>query len=104
MALAVANAVVDHKQAAKDAEAAGLRAPLELTRVYTMLLESLIQLQVTVNSMIDSTKNPVVLGGGKLPPMGVKQMLEKKDGLFRKNMMVRLFFLLAPPVLFLGKI
>jgi hypothetical protein len=25
---------------------------------------------------------------GKLPPSGVKQLLEKKEGLFRKNMMV----------------
>lgn len=88
--LAAANAVVDHKAAAEAAAllvAAG-RQPMDKIRIYTLLLESLINLQVAVNSMIDSTKNPVVLRDGKLPPMGVKQMLEKKDGLFRKNMMV----------------
>ncbi|KAK4047541.1 hypothetical protein OIV83_005328 [Microbotryomycetes sp. JL201] len=56
-------------------------------RLYTQLLESLINLQVTVNSMMDSTKNPMPLRQGKLPPQGVKQMLEKKEGLFRQNMM-----------------
>lgn len=58
-------------------------------RLYVQLLESLIGLQVAVNSMMDSTKNPMVVKQGKLPPQGVKQMLEKKEGLFRKNMMVR---------------
>ena len=62
---------------------------IDKQRVYIQLQESLIQLQVTVNSMIDSTKNPMIIRGGKLPPQGVKQMLEKKEGLFRKNMMVR---------------
>jgi hypothetical protein len=57
-------------------------------RLYVQLLESLINLQVAVNSMMDSTKNPMVVKQGKLPPQGVKQMLEKKEGLFRKNMMV----------------
>lgn len=85
--LAEVNAIVDHKASAA-ARAAEGKQPLEKTRVYTMLLESLIGLQVAVNSMIDSTKNPMVMRNGKLPPMGVKQMLEKKDGLFRKNMMV----------------
>ncbi|KAL8286881.1 hypothetical protein RQP46_003887 [Phenoliferia psychrophenolica] len=60
---------------------------VDKTRVYLQLQESLINLQVAVNSMIDSTKNPMIIRGGKLPPQGVKQMLEKKEGLFRKNMM-----------------
>ena len=41
-----------------------------------------------VNSLIDSTKNvrdrPI---GGKDPPAGLRQVLEKKEGLFRRNMM-----------------
>jgi DNA-directed RNA polymerase I subunit RPA1 len=45
-------------------------------------------LQDGVNSLIDSTKNvrdrPV---GGKEPPNGLRQVLEKKEGLFRRNMM-----------------
>lgn len=52
------------------------------------LLERLIQLQVDVNSFIDSSKNPQPVRQGKLPPAGVKQGLEKKEGLFRKHMMV----------------
>lgn len=51
------------------------------------LLETLVQLQVDVNSFIDSSKNPVKMRQGKLPPAGVKQELEKKEGLFRMNMM-----------------
>lgn len=53
------------------------------------LLERLVQLQVNVNSFIDSSKNPQPMRQGKLPPAGVKQGLEKKEGLFRKHMMVR---------------
>ncbi|GAA5924234.1 hypothetical protein JCM10213_004528 [Rhodosporidiobolus nylandii] len=59
----------------------------DLVRVTTQMYESLIDLQVSVNSMMDSGKNPMPLRQGKLPPAGVKQLLEKKEGLFRKNMM-----------------
>lgn len=52
------------------------------------LLDTLIQLQVNVNSFMDSNKNPQIVRQGKLPPAGVKQGLEKKEGLFRKHMMV----------------
>ena len=52
------------------------------------LLNTLVQLQIDVNSFIDSSKNPQPVRQGKLPPAGVKQGLEKKEGLFRKNMMV----------------
>jgi DNA-directed RNA polymerase I subunit RPA1 len=52
------------------------------------LLDALVQLQVDVNSFMDSSKNPAPVRGGKLPPAGVKQNLEKKEGLFRKHMMV----------------
>ncbi|RXW17855.1 hypothetical protein EST38_g7989 [Candolleomyces aberdarensis] len=51
------------------------------------LLDRLIQMQVDVNSFMDSNKNPQPVRQGKLPPAGVKQGLEKKEGLFRKNMM-----------------
>ena len=53
------------------------------------LLDALVQLQVDVNSFVDSSKNPARLPQGKLPTPGVKQSLEKKEGLFRMNMMVR---------------
>jgi DNA-directed RNA polymerase beta' subunit len=54
----------------------------------SVLIEALVQLQVDVNSYMDSSKNPVAIKQGKLPPAGVKQGLEKKEGLFRKHMMV----------------
>jgi DNA-directed RNA polymerase beta' subunit len=59
------------------------------TKILQSLLDNLIQLQVHVNSFIDSSKNPQPVRQGKLPPSGVKQLLEKKEGLFRKHMMVR---------------
>lgn len=64
-------------------------------RLLQSLLDSLIQLQVDVNSFIDSSKNPAPVRQGKLPPAGVKQLLEKKEGLFRKHMMVWLFLVVS---------
>lgn len=60
------------------------------------LLETLVQLQVDVNSFIDSAKNTTRLRNGKLPPPGIKQVLEKKEGLFRMHMMVRTHLTIVP--------
>ncbi|KAM0755051.1 DNA-directed RNA polymerase [Meredithblackwellia eburnea MCA 4105] len=65
----------------------GDKPEVDKNRLYLQLQESLITLQTSVNSVIDSTKNPMIVRQGKLPPQGVKQLLEKKEGLFRKNMM-----------------
>jgi DNA-directed RNA polymerase beta' subunit len=46
-----------------------------------------VNLQGAVNALIDRDANPVQGRGGINNPNGVKQQLEKKDGLFRKNMM-----------------
>ena len=62
----------------------------ESTRSFELLLEALVKLQHDVNSFMDSSKNPTIMRQGKLPPPGVKQLLEKKEGLFRKHMMVRI--------------
>jgi DNA-directed RNA polymerase beta' subunit len=62
------------------------------SRLLSQFFEELIQLQVDVNSFLDSSKNPTPMRQGKLPPQGKRQVLEKKEGLFRKNMMVCLFF------------
>lgn len=59
----------------------------ERTRIFTQLLEAVFQIQHDVNSFMDSSKNPTPMRGGLLPPAGVKQTLEKKEGLFRKHMM-----------------
>lgn len=56
-------------------------------KVLKDLILTLVQLQIDVNSFMDSNKNPAPARQGKLPPQGVKQILEKKEGLFRKNMM-----------------
>lgn len=49
------------------------------------IVDALISLQTAVNCLIDSSKAPLV--GGKIAPLGIRQLLEKKEGLFRKHMM-----------------
>ncbi|MCJ1357129.1 MAG: hypothetical protein MMC33_007125 [Icmadophila ericetorum] len=46
-----------------------------------------VALQDAVNSVIDQDRNPTRAGPGKIVEEGIKQKLEKKEGLFRKNMM-----------------
>jgi DNA-directed RNA polymerase I subunit RPA1 len=50
------------------------------------LISEWIELQVNVNCYIDSSKDPNPLGN-KAAPMGLKQVLERKEGLFRRHMM-----------------
>jgi DNA-directed RNA polymerase I subunit RPA1 len=56
-------------------------------RDYYDLQEAWCQLQDTVNSLIDRDRNPIQGAAGKKNEDGIKQKLEKKEGLFRKNMM-----------------
>ncbi|MCJ1314020.1 hypothetical protein MMC25_007700 [Agyrium rufum] len=46
-----------------------------------------VRLQDAVNSIIDTNRNTTRISGNVLLAEGVKQKLEKKEGLFRKNMM-----------------
>ncbi|KAL8673143.1 MAG: hypothetical protein Q9168_002440 [Polycauliona sp. 1 TL-2023] len=46
-----------------------------------------VQLQESVNSLIDRDKNPIQGLAGRASEEGIKQILEKKEGIFRKNMM-----------------
>ncbi|KAL8950263.1 MAG: hypothetical protein Q9222_003688 [Ikaeria aurantiellina] len=46
-----------------------------------------VRLQDTVNTLIDSDRNPLQVAAGRPRESGIKQILEKKEGLFRKNMM-----------------
>lgn len=78
---------IDFDRQEKSEELMEALKKLDRTRSFELLLESLIRLQHDVNSFMDSTKNPTVMKQGKLPPQGVKQLLEKKEGLFRKHMM-----------------
>ncbi|RUS21820.1 hypothetical protein BC937DRAFT_91380 [Endogone sp. FLAS-F59071] len=59
---------------------------IEDNREFDLLISGIIQLQQDVNSFIDSTKNPASSTKGQVP-IGIRQVLEKKEGLFRKHMM-----------------
>lgn len=71
----------------QELEAARISVQEDKSKAYQKFLESLVQLQIDVNSFIDSSKNPNQAGQGRANPNGVKQTLEKKEGLFRKHMM-----------------
>ncbi len=52
---------------------------------FARLVQTWTNLQLQANYFYDSSSNTT--GGGKQPPAGIKQILEKKEGLFRKHMM-----------------
>lgn len=54
--------------------------------LFNRLMNAFVTIQNDVNVFIDSTKN-MNGTGGKQPTPGIKQALEKKEGLFRKHMM-----------------
>lgn len=54
---------------------------------YADFQDAWVRLQDAVNSLLDRDRNPVQGGAGKRNEDGIKQRLEKKEGLFRKNMM-----------------
>lgn len=56
-------------------------------RDFNDLQESWVRLQDAVNSLLDRDRNPIQGAAGKQNEEGIKQVLEKKEGLFRKNMM-----------------
>ncbi|QIW96250.1 hypothetical protein AMS68_001768 [Peltaster fructicola] len=56
-------------------------------RTYEDFENTWITLQDAVNSMVDRDRNPVGGAAAKRNPEGVKQKLEKKEGMFRKYMM-----------------
>ncbi|ORZ31924.1 hypothetical protein BCR44DRAFT_1539185 [Catenaria anguillulae PL171] len=59
----------------------------ERNRVLGQLNASWLAMQLSANGLIDSTKNPQAARNGKEAPPGIRQLLEKKEGLFRKHMM-----------------
>lgn len=58
---------------------------VEFRQLLRQLSNMFVTIQDDVNAFIDSTKS--TQGGGRLPPPGIKQLLEKKEGLFRMHMM-----------------
>ncbi|KAI9189931.1 hypothetical protein H9P43_001364 [Blastocladiella emersonii ATCC 22665] len=59
----------------------------ERSRTLVQLNQAWLAMQLAANGLIDSTKNPNLGKGGKEPAPGIRQLLEKKEGLFRKHMM-----------------
>lgn len=56
-------------------------------RDYRDLLQAMVQLQDTVNGLIDRDRGGLSGPAAAGAAAGIKQILEKKEGLFRKNMM-----------------
>lgn len=56
-------------------------------RDYRDLLQAIVSLQDTVNSLIDRDRGGLSGPAAAQAANGIKQILEKKEGLFRKNMM-----------------
>jgi DNA-directed RNA polymerase I subunit RPA1 len=54
---------------------------------FGQIQEVWVKLQDAVNSLIDSSKSSAQVSFGRVPEEGIKQKLEKKEGLFRMNMM-----------------
>ncbi|KAJ2805411.1 hypothetical protein H4R21_001265, partial [Coemansia helicoidea] len=54
---------------------------------FDRVINSWVQLQQAVNNVMDSSKNPTIGANGSAPDPGIRQILEKKEGLFRQNMM-----------------
>lgn len=52
----------------------------------TRLVSAILDLQNAVNCLMDSSKDPSPLGQ-RNTPAGIRQILERKEGLFRMNMM-----------------
>ena len=61
----------------------GSRRPRDMKALY----EAWTALQDRVNALIDTNKNPVQGAAGKRNEDGIKQKLEKKEGLFRQSLM-----------------
>ncbi|OBT40626.1 hypothetical protein VE00_08369 [Pseudogymnoascus sp. WSF 3629] len=74
-------------QISKELDNPALADPKYRRRDFSDLQESWVKLQDSVNSLIDRDRNPIQGAAGKKNEDGIKQKLEKKEGLFRKNMM-----------------
>jgi DNA-directed RNA polymerase I subunit RPA1 len=68
-------------------EIRGEREAARRRRDFKDFQDAWVSLQDTVNSLIDSDRNPIKPRGNQVLEEGIKQKLEKKEGLFRKNMM-----------------
>jgi len=62
------------------------RMPMSKDQVSARALSLWIDLQTTINCYIDSSKDPSAAAANNVPN-GIRQLLEKKEGIFRKHMM-----------------
>ena len=74
-------------QISKEMDDVAARDPKYKERDMVDLQNAWVRVQEAVNSVIDSDRNPVQGAAAKQNADGIKQKLEKKEGLFRKNMM-----------------
>ena len=74
-------------QISKEMDNVAVRDPRFRERDIVDLQNAWVRVQEAVNSLIDSDQNPVQGAAAKTNVDGIKQKLEKKEGLFRKNMM-----------------
>jgi len=68
--------------------------------IVNSLMKAWISLQDAVNGLVDNTKGNIPTAYGKQTAAGIKQILEKKEGLFRKHLMVSKLLLLLLLLLF----
>lgn len=74
-------------QISKEMDDLSARDPRYKERDMVDLQNAWVRVQEAVNSLIDSDRNPIQGAAAKQNADGIKQKLEKKEGLFRKNMM-----------------
>lgn len=74
-------------QISKEIDELIARDPRYRERDMVDLQNAWIRVQEAVNSLIDSDRNPIQGAAAKQNADGIKQKLEKKEGLFRKHMM-----------------
>ncbi|KAJ3199173.1 hypothetical protein HDU82_000666 [Entophlyctis luteolus] len=74
-----------HSEANENGTEISAESSKKLTESLYRIGLACVKLQEEVNYLIDSSKQPAKMGS--IPPPGVRQLLEKKEGLFRKHMM-----------------
>ena len=75
------------RQISKEMHDLSARDPNYRERDMVDLQNAWVRVQEGVNSLIDSDRNPIQGAAAKQNAEGIKQKLEKKEGLFRKHMM-----------------
>ena len=76
----------DNQESKSKEEALVPKSKLDKDTVQARAISTWIDLQTTVNCYIDSSKDPSAAAANTIPN-GIRQLLEKKEGIFRKHMM-----------------